>query len=58
MKVCLFRTASSPGCIDYGLKYLAEQHKEELPEASKFIKESFHVDDGLQSYKTEGEAVS
>ena len=28
MKVHLFGAASSPGCANFGLKFLAEEHKE------------------------------
>ncbi|KAJ8381206.1 hypothetical protein SKAU_G00019840, partial [Synaphobranchus kaupii] len=49
MKVHLFGAASSPGCANYGMKYLASQHDKEYPLAANFIKESFYVDDGLVS---------
>ncbi len=58
MKVHLFGAASSPGCANFGLKFLAESHKDELPEAAKFIQRNFYVDDGLQSCKEEKEAIS
>lgn len=38
MTVHLFGAASSPGCANFGLKYLAEQYKSEYPIASSFVK--------------------
>lgn len=58
MKVHLFGAASSPGCANFGLKYLAKQHESEFPRAAQFIQRNFYVDDGLQSCKTDEEAVS
>lgn len=49
MAVYLFGAASSPGCANFGIKYLAEQCKFEYPSASSFIKKNFYVDDGLIS---------
>lgn len=49
MTVHLFGAASSPGCANFGLKYLAEQYKSEYPTASSFVKKNFYVDDGLTS---------
>jgi len=49
MTVHLFGAASSPGCANFGLKYLAEQYKSEYPTASSFVKNNFYVDDGLIS---------
>lgn len=37
MKVHLFGAVSSPGCANFGLKYLAKQNESEFPEAGKFI---------------------
>ncbi|KAL0148100.1 hypothetical protein M9458_056570 [Cirrhinus mrigala] len=49
MAVHLFGAASSPGCANFGFKYLAEQYKSEYPSASSFIQKNFYVDDGLMS---------
>ncbi|XP_063052707.1 uncharacterized protein LOC134447256 [Engraulis encrasicolus] len=57
MTVHLFGAASSPGCANYGLRYLAQQHKTEHPLASAFIENNFYVDDGLISVPTEEEAT-
>ena len=57
MKVHLFGAASSPGCANYGRKYLADKHKETHPLASSFIRDQFYVDDGLTSLETPPEAV-
>ncbi|KAK0136962.1 hypothetical protein N1851_026828 [Merluccius polli] len=56
MAVHLFGTASSPGCANFGLKYLARQHKEEHPSASAFVENNFYVDDGLISVPSVEEA--
>ena len=57
MNVHLFGAASSPGCANYGFKYLAKQNEEDFPLASKFIKRNFYVDDGLTSEPTEERAM-
>ncbi|KAL6479012.1 hypothetical protein MHYP_G00124450 [Metynnis hypsauchen] len=49
MAVHLFGAALSPGCANFGLKYLARQHKADYPSASAFIEKNFYVDDGLTS---------
>ena len=49
MKVHLFGATSSPGCANYGLKYLATECEQSHPTGSQFIKENFYVDDGLTS---------
>ena len=56
MAVHLFGAASSPGCANFGLKYLAEQYKSEYPSASSFVKTNFYVDDGLISVPSIQEA--
>ena len=58
MKVHLFGAASSPGCANYGLKYLAKQHEEELPAASRFIERNFYVDDGVTSVNDATSAIN
>nr|XP_021322660.1 uncharacterized protein LOC108179640 [Danio rerio] len=58
MRVHLFGAASSPGCSNFGLKYLASQgHGSFSEEAIKFIQRSFYVDDGLTSVSTSAEAI-
>ncbi|XP_071948982.1 uncharacterized protein [Antedon mediterranea] len=58
MKVHLFGAASSPGCSNFGLKYMAEHFAEQhKPETVNFIKNNFYVDDGLKSVETVPEAV-
>ena len=49
MTVHLFGAASSPGCANFGLRYFAEQCKNDLPLGSKFVDRNFYVDDGLTS---------
>ncbi|CAI5682991.1 unnamed protein product [Oreochromis niloticus] len=57
MKVHLFGAASSPGCANYAMKYLASQNEREHPTAANFIRSSFYVDDGLFSVKTVNAAI-
>ncbi len=58
MKVHLFGAASSPGCANFGLKYLASQGEGKFNQATvKFIQRNFYVDDGLASVDTEAEAI-
>ncbi|XP_063955602.1 uncharacterized protein LOC135154201 [Lytechinus pictus] len=57
MNVHLFGAASSPGCANYGLKYLARHCSNEFPLASRFVERSFYVDDGLVSVSSEEEAI-
>lgn len=52
--VHLFGAASSPGCANFSLKYLAQQHKSEYPSA--FIEKNFYVDDDLTSVSSIKEA--
>ncbi|XP_021324883.3 uncharacterized protein [Danio rerio] len=54
--VHLFGAASSPGCANVCLKYLAQQHKVNYPAASAFLENNFYVDDGLTSVPTVKEA--
>lgn len=56
MAVHLFGAASSPGCANFGFKYLARQHQEEYPSASAFVEKNFYVDDGLISVPSVEEA--
>ena len=57
MKVHLFGAASSPGCANYGMKYLASQHEEQYPLAANFIRNNFYVDDGLISLESVDTAI-
>ena len=58
MKVHLFGAASSPGCANYGLKYIATMNKERYgAESTDFIKRNFYVDDGLISINNLEEAI-
>lgn len=57
MKVHLFGAASSPGCANYGLKYLAKEHCHSHPAGSQFMEKDFYVDDGVTSTNTVKEAI-
>lgn len=58
MKVHLFGAASSPGCLNFGLKHLAAQGRGQFKEnAIHFIHRNFYVDDGLASVSTESKAI-
>lgn len=57
MTVHLFGASSSPGCATFGLRQLAELHKQRWPQAAEFIKSSFYVDDGLISVRSKDEAI-
>ncbi|XP_014881703.1 uncharacterized protein LOC106942873 [Poecilia latipinna] len=56
MAVHLFGAASSPGCANFGLKHLGQQHKTNYPQAATFIEKNFYVDDGLISVPSVEEA--
>lgn len=56
MAVHLFGATSSPGCANFGLKYLAQQHKVNHPLAAEFVERNFYVDDGLTSVRSVDEA--
>jgi hypothetical protein len=56
MAVHLFGAGSPPGCANFALKYLAQQHKVDYPAASAFIEKNFYVDDGLTSVSSVEEA--
>ncbi|RXN04513.1 hypothetical protein ROHU_033992 [Labeo rohita] len=49
MRVHIFGAASSPGCANYGMKYLAHKYEKDYPLAASFIHKNFYVDDGLVS---------
>ncbi|KAL1279106.1 hypothetical protein QQF64_025779 [Cirrhinus molitorella] len=57
MKVHLFGAASSTGCANYRMKYLASQNEKKYPAAASFIKSNFYVDDGLISVKNVDSAI-
>lgn len=57
MKVHLFGATSSPGCASYGLKHIAKLADESHPEAAKFIRQDFYVDDGITSVPSEKVAI-
>ncbi|XP_067279675.1 uncharacterized protein [Pseudorasbora parva] len=52
MKVHLFGAVSSPGCANYGLRYLASEHSQSHSLAAQFIARDFYVDDGVASVET------
>lgn len=56
MAVHLFGAASSPGCANFGLKYLAKRYESDYPSAAAFVANSFYVDDGLLSVPSIKEA--
>lgn len=56
MAVHLFGASSSPGCANFGLKYLAQQYRADYPKASEFVEQNFYVDDGLTSVPSVKEA--
>lgn len=37
MRVHIFGAASSPGCANYGIKYLAREQEKDYPLAARFI---------------------
>ena len=57
LTVHLFGAASSPGCANYGLKYLARCHEETFPQGATFLKKNLYMDDGLCSLSTKEEAM-
>ena len=52
MRVHLFGVASSPGCTNYGIKYLTDQYESENPLAADFISKNFYVDNGVISLES------
>ena len=54
----IFGATSSPGCANYGLQHLAEQHEAEFPMAAKFIRRNFYVDDGVISVSDTASAIA
>ena len=53
MTVHLFGAGSTPGCANFGLKRIADDHEEECgSEVANFVRNDFYVDDGLKSVDT------
>ena len=48
MKVHLFGATSSPGCANFALKKLADDHRHMGENATEFLRQDFYVDDGLK----------
>lgn len=58
MSVHLFGAASSPGCANFGLKRIADDHEAEFgTDVANFVRRDFYVDDGVKSVPTIEEAV-
>ena len=58
MTVHLFGASSSPGCANFGLKYVAELGREQFGDlAADFVQHCFYVDDGLTSVSTADDAI-
>lgn len=57
MKVHLFGAVSSPGCANYGLKYLAKENSHSHQVGSQFVTRDFYVDDGVTSTETVEKAI-
>ena len=58
MMVHLFGSTLSPGCANLALRTAAENGVNNLGiEATKFIKDNFYVNDGLESVPTVPEAI-
>lgn len=49
MKVHIFGAASSSGCANFGLKYIANKNSHLCPLGSEFILRNFYVDEGVTS---------
>lgn len=56
MRVHIFGASSSPGCANYGFRYLDNKFEKEYPRAAVFIQRNFYVDDGLISVDSVEEA--
>ncbi|KAL7872550.1 hypothetical protein SRHO_G00075330 [Serrasalmus rhombeus] len=57
MRVHLFGAVSSPGCANYGLKYLAKENKDQYPLGAQFVTRDFYVDDGVVSVNNVENAI-
>ena len=58
MTVHLFGATSSPGVATFGLRTIAQQYADSLPQAVSFIKNDFYVDDGITSVASEEKALA
>ena len=52
MKVHIFGATSSPGCANFGLKQIAQDHNYLGKDAAEFLRRNFYVDDGLRGETT------
>ena len=53
MTIHLFGATSSPGCMNFALKFTADQYEETCAsEAADFVRRNFYVDDGLKSVQS------
>ena len=58
MTVHLFGATSSLGCVNFGLKQVANDFESEFGvDAANFLRNDFYVDDGLKSLPTVDETV-
>jgi len=57
MNVHLFGATSSPGCANFGLKYLSRMFERDYPLAAPFLCQDYYVDDGVTSLQSVEEAV-
>ena len=60
MKVHVYRTISSPSCVNYVMKHIANNCENTKSKASNAILNAFYVDvyDVLSSFATEEEAIN
>ena len=58
MTVHLFGATSSPAVATFGLRKLADDHKDISHDAAEFLKNDFYVDDGVTSVATKEKAKS
>lgn len=56
-KVHLFGAASSPGCVNYGMWYLACQNERVSHSSQFYLKNNFYIDDGLINFHIRVENV-
>jgi hypothetical protein len=57
MNVHVFGATSSPGCANFGLKYLSKLHANQYPLAAPFLQHDFYVDDGITSLTSVDQAI-
>lgn len=57
VKVHLFGATSFPGVAKHGLRKLADDYSQISPEAARYLKEDFYVDDGITSTDIRQQAV-